>query len=602
MVVESGAAVPVFSHDSRWKTFLLLLWAAAVIAFFAEGADRLGLGGRPWFGWWDAIVVSTAEPFVVSMADPRPDGAAATAGIRDGDRVDLRELGIDARTRVIWQLPATQPTALVIHRDHRTLTVNITGGTIWDGPPPRRVSHVLLAVPAAFFLACALLIIRRRSQTYEGRALASFLSCLAIAQMTNPAGTALPDGNLYLCLDVGSHAFSLAAAFIVIRLSSRFGARSGWRFLVEFVAYAANAINFLGAAAGAVGLRTMWFDPVPFVMGSFWGIFRIAAAVAVAIAIVITVACSERSERPRAAWLLLPLPIIFIVIAMLDNAVGVTSWQLLWLIIFGASVLSSAGAALVTFALLKRRVLDVGFVLSRSIVLAVLSSIVVAAFVLLEWLLGSVVANVSHAEGVAANAGLALALGLSMRLMHKRVDDLVDGVMFRKRHEDTSALRDFSKEAAFVTEPDALVELAIEKLRRHTDARSAGLFIRENGTYHAVRHFNEELPVISENDAAVVALKTWHKPLDPHAYDSALRGDLALPMVARGQLLGLVLCGERAGGEAYAPDEIEALAQFAHGLGSAFDGLTRDAPVERDSLLEAIRELQKSLDRHFVED
>jgi hypothetical protein len=601
MAVDIGALVPAVAQGSRWKALLLALWALAVVVFAAESADRLGFGGRPWFGWWDAIVVGTGQPFVVRLTDPHPGGASAAAGIREGDRVDLREQGVDGRARVMWQLSATQPTLLTIHRDGKTVPVRVTGSTIWDGSSSRRVSHILLVVPGAFFLGCALLIIRRRSQTYEGRALAAFLLCLVIAQMTRPAGFAVPDGHLYLLSAVGSGIFSLAAAYIVIRLSSRFGVRFAGRDVVDFVAYAANAIGFLGAAAGCIGVWTMWFDPVPFVMGSFWGLFRIASAVAVAIAAAVAVAASARSEKPRTGWLLLPLPLIFLVISMLDNTVGVQSWFLLWAIIFGASVLSLAGAALVTFALLKRRVLDVGFVLSRSIVVAVLSLAVVAAFVLLEWILGSVVANVSHAEGVAANAGLALVLGLSIRVVHKRVDDLVDAVMFRKRHDDTRALRDFSKEAAFVTERDALLDLAIDKLRRHTDARSAGLFFQENGTYRAVRSFNVAEPIVPENDAAVLALKTWHKPLDPHAYESALRGDLALPMVARGQLLGLLLCGERAGGEAYAPDEIDALAQFAQGLGSAFDGLGSDAPAEQSALLQAIRDLRKSLDRHFAE-
>ena len=229
---------------------------------------------------------------------------------------------------------------------------------------------------------------------------------------------------------------------------------------------------------------------------------------------------------------------------------------------------------------------------------AVLSLVVVAAFILLEWILGSVVANVSHATGVAANAALALVLGLSIRMMHQRVDDLVDSVMFRKRHEDTRALREFAKEAAFVSDRDALVDIAIDKLRRHTDARSAGLFLRENETYRAIRQFGEGVAVVGENDAAVLALKTWHKPLDPHAYETALKGDLALPMVARGEVLGFVVCGERAGGEAYAPDEVDALAQFAQGLGTAFDGLS-DAR-EGETLAQAIRNLRESIDRHFA--
>lgn len=602
MVVESGAVVSAISQDSRWKALLLALWTLAAVAFVAESVGRSGLGGRAWYGWWDAIVVRTAQPYVVQFAQPRPGGASAAAGIREGDRVDLREHRVDARAHVMWQLLATQPTLLTTHRDGTTLSVSVTGSTMWEGSPMRRFSHLLEVVPAAFFLGCALLIIRRRSQTYEGRAVAAFLSCLVLAQMTRPDGLVVPDVNLYLFLVFGSNVLSLAAAVILIRLSSHFGVRSAWRSVVELVAYTANAISFAGAAAGCIGIWTLWFDPVPFVMGSFWGMFRIAAAVAVAVVAAVAVACSPRSEQPRTGWLLLPLSITLAVISVLDSSVGVQSWSQLWAVIITSSVLSFTGAALVTFALLNRRVLDVGFVLSRSIVVAVLSLIVVAAFILLEWILGSVVANVSHATGVAANAALALVLGLSIRLIHQRVDDLVDSVMFRKRHEDARALREFSKEAAFVTERDALVELAIDKLRRHTDARSGGVFFRQNGTYRAVRHFNEVVTVVGENDATVLALKTWHKPLDPHAYDSALKGDLALPMVSRGQLLGLLLCGERAGGEAYAPDEVDALAQFAQGLGSAYDGLANDAPAERDALLQAIRDLQESVDRHFAEE
>jgi hypothetical protein len=600
MVMESTVVAPAISGDSRWKAFLLALWTFGIIAFAAEGADRLGFGGRPWFGWWDAIVVSTAQPFVVRLEDPRPGGASATAGIHGGDRIDLREHDLDARTRVMWQLSATQPTRLTIHRDHETLPISVTGGTIWDGSSTRRISHALVAAPAAFFLACALLIILRRSQTYAGRALASFLIFLTIAEMTNPAGASVPDGNFYLVLAFGSYVFSLAAAFIVIRLSSQFGVRSGWRSLVELAAYATNVVSFLGGAAACVGLWTMWFDPIPFVMGSSWGTLRIASAVAVAITVVVAVACSERSSQPRAGWLLLPLAPMFIAVSMLGSSVGAQSWRLVWAIIFGSSILSLAGAALITFALLKRRVLDVGFVLSRSIVVAVLSLVVVAAFILLEWILGSVVANVSHATGVAANAALALVLGLSIRMMHQRVDEFVDSVMFRKRHEDTRALREFAKEAAFVSDRDALVDIAIGKLRRHTDARSAGLFLRNNGMYRAIRHFSEGLTVVGENDAAVLALKTWHKPLDPHAYETALKGDLALPMVARGQVLGFVVCGERAGGEAYASDEIDALSQFAQGLGTAFDGLS-DAR-EGETLAQALRDLRESIDRHFAKE
>jgi hypothetical protein len=211
--------------------------------------------------------------------------------------------------------------------------------------------------------------------------------------------------------------------------------------------------------------------------------------------------------------------------------------------------------------------------------------------------LGTVLAGASHATGVIANAGLALVLGVSLSFIHKRVDETVERVMFRKRHEDERALRDFSKEAAFVTNPDALLDKTIENVRAHTDASGAALFLRRDGSYEAVRGFGEMPTAIDENDNAILALKTWHKPLDPHKYSTALQGDVALPLVARGELAGVLLCRERTSGEAYAPDEIDALATFALGVGAAYDALSGRNGY--GTVLDAIQELRADFDRRL---
>ena len=68
-----------------------------------------------------------------------------------------------------------------------------------------------------------------------------------------------------------------------------------------------------------------------------------------------------------------------------------------------------------------------------------------------------------------------------------------------------------------------------------------------------------------------------------------------MPMVARGRLLGVLSLGERAGGEAYAPDEVEALSQFAHGVASALDALSLSAEGSRDGILDAVLALGEQI-------
>jgi GAF domain-containing protein len=187
-------------------------------------------------------------------------------------------------------------------------------------------------------------------------------------------------------------------------------------------------------------------------------------------------------------------------------------------------------------------------------------------------------------------------LGLTLSPLHRHVDETVDRVLFHKRHEDERALVEFGREAAFVTTPSALLDGTIANLEHHTDARSAAIFLDGNGRYAPMRSFGEAAPpAIDENDAAVLALKARHIPIDPHRYRSGLDGALALPMLARGRLLGIVVLGERTGGEAYAPDEIEALSQMTDGIGSALDLLGTTERSSRVSLADQLETIARAL-------
>lgn len=55
--------------------------------------------------------------------------------------------------------------------------------------------------------------------------------------------------------------------------------------------------------------------------------------------------------------------------------------------------------------------------------------------------------------------------------------------------------------------------------------------------------------------------------------DSALPGALALPMIVRGELTGILVCGAKPNDETYAPDERDVLATLAGSAGSALDAI-----------------------------
>lgn len=574
----------------KWTWPLVALCAVALIFVASEIANTFNGHSR----YWDFGRYSSGAPFVLVAGEPRSGGAAARAGIQRGDRLDLREQPSATR----WAEtagPSSEPLMLIVRRDGRVLSIRFLGSTVWDGAViPKILYRLVPAIAGLWFVGCALLIATRRASQVEGRWLALILLCMVPSGVQFLGAVPVADGVL-------SVAFinSLLPLALLVGLSSHFGVRDMWRSCAQWVAYAAVAASATMASLAYYGYVTVRLDPLPWSRGSPSIVLNGATILIALVAVIWAVTSTPKEARARAGWLLLPLTVsisLAVPIGLLQNYTQ--SWILYTstYILSGASML--LGALLVTYALLQRRVIDVGFVVSRTIVVAIVSIIIVVAFVLLEWALGTVLADASHATGLLANATLALVLGLSMRYIHRRVDSFVDAVMFRKRHEDERALRAFAKEASFITDSEALFDLALANVRSHTNAVGAAILMNGSDAYQNIRSYGEVPASAGENDPAILALKAWHQPLDPHGYKTALVGDLALPIVARGQLHGVLLFEQRASGEAYAPDEVDALAAFAHGIGSAYDALAGRA-AESNATVAAIDALRETIERRF---
>jgi GAF domain-containing protein len=581
---------------------LIALCALMLLAFAAQIIDVVGFGGRPWYGYWDAVTADSGQPYVVEIAQPTPGGAAARAGLHDGDRIDLRQVDAAARVALLYQPTAVRPVRLMVQRAKKTFAVEFVGSSQYEtNMTVKVIVNVVALLPYLLALCCAWLIALRRSQTSEGRLLCYTLLAV-VGYSFGPFSIAVPSALASALLLVLSTASLAVAAILPVVLSARVGARSRVRTALELLVYLLGAASLAAGGACAVGMYAAMIDPVPLAFGVAWRLLDAAVFAAALIAVSAAVASASQTERPRAAWLLLPLPIALLLsTTAADLNVYAQSWGAFMTALIISNGLLLAGIVAVTYALLKRRVLDIQFVIGRTLVVAGVSGVIVISFVLLEWLLGHVLENVGHVTGLVANAALALALGLSLQFVHTRVDAVVDFAFFHKRHESERALRDFAKEAAFVTKRDALLDQTLAIVQAHTDARAGSVLLDGDGTYRAVRGFGETQVDAGENDAAILAMKTWHKPVDPHGYETTLSGDLALPMLARGRLLGVLLCGERRSGEAYTPDEVDALTELAYGVGSALEAIDygHGGREQEKVILAELRALRETIERRL---
>jgi sigma-B regulation protein RsbU (phosphoserine phosphatase) len=301
---------------------------------------------------------------------------------------------------------------------------------------------------------------------------------------------------------------------------------------------------------------------------------------------VATIAQTRGTNRARLVWATSALGIQYLTAAMVGLA---TSFNLpissnVELLSF--NVTGFITPVVLTYVALIRRVLDIGFALNRALVFSAVSVVFVGTFLLVEWALGAWLNSASHTTSLLVGAAIALGLGLSVRAIHKRVDQILDTIFFRKRHEDEHAIRAFGHEAAYITDTDLLLARTKALLEEHADATGVAVLLDDgNGHYGAM----------SENDPAIVSLKAWRKSVDLHTLNTILEGEFAYPMVARGHLVGVIVLGPKRSGDPYAPDESDAILHLAHGVGGALDILSANGRGSRDALLGAIETMSGDL-------
>jgi hypothetical protein len=246
----------------------------------------------------------------------------------------------------------------------------------------------------------------------------------------------------------------------------------------------------------------------------------------------------------------------------------------------------------VAYAMLRHRVFDVGFVLNRTIVYAITSATVLLAFAGLEFVTERFVNNLTHVEGLAVQFGIALAVIIGVRLVHGRVDRLVDSVLFRARHAQESALRRFATTLQFYTEQAPLIRDTVDAMARYARVKAAALYIASaagDGLDLAESSFSLAAPHVDYNDTALVEMRAHGEVLQAHGSPTAFPGERLYPMTLAGRVSGALVVSERESAEEMPPDIDDAIRHVAQAVAITL------AAIEADSVRREIAALQARL-------
>lgn len=531
---------------------------------------------------------STAVAFVHRLTF-EPSNPLARLGVRSGDLIDLRKLSAQERYRFYtrwWWL------------GERAKLPVVRGAGIAEIP----LQPVRYEFPLEWWLATIgqyWVLIFAGIVSWRRPDLAS-VRFLSLCLLSWEIGLTFQSQNWITPFPLLDAVFSSVYGFLYyggIALLATYttlfsGAGLLWRRILVLLSYAAAAAASIQSLLIAVGAWTALWD----VLGGWLSATAVADAILALpgllsmVSVVLTVATCLPAERARVTWASMPMAIFFGTEGVTNGALSPT---VPYFISHGAELVVNYMIFLaplgLVYTVLNRRLLDVGFAVNRAMVYSVVSVVVVGMFIMFEWTLGEWL-GASHATNLAISGGFALLLGLSIRAIHLRVDRTLDSLFFRKRHEDEKAIRDFAREATYITDPRVVVERAADVLRDHADAATVE-FALDNGSDH--------YGAVSENDPAIIALRARRHIVDLHDVKTELRGEFAFPMVGRGRLVGALVLGPKRSGESYAPDESDAILQLAHGVGSTLDVLTLKDGTGVGELLRSLQELTSAVHAGF---
>ena len=587
---------PTGAARKFWRTVI-----AVALAAFVLGTTQLNIL---------AAIVGISEgtygmtiDYQGVVTQVEPGLPAANAGIKPGDRIE--PVGYLNRANVALSnitIPGT-PLHLLVHHGSGARDITLTSAAV-DKSATIILTLVKRVTSLAFVLVGLGLLLLRPSRMTWGL----FLFSLAANGIAGPLYFMKFGYGVFVPISLALGVIGAVGVLGLWIFAARFpnDTASGWRGWFD------RAAPWL-----AIPLLATIYTNVDFMFtGRLYGatayyFSQYFGTVVESIGILILVASyfQERGDaRQRIKWVVAGFAIGYLTdgaIALLANPY-VHLWPDAWVPNFTPDILYCAWIATpitIAYAVLRHHVIDVRFAVSRAIVYATLTSVVVAVFAFIDWFFSQ---KMSAARfGSAAEIGAAVAIGFWFNALHRRVDLFVDGVLFRRRHLAEKRLDLAASALPHAASLRAAAELLTAEPVHAFELTSGATFVRSDDEsfrlIFALGWDERSTTQMPHDDLLLARLRATREALPLHGLywpglehcpEGVLAPVLALPVLIRSQLAAIVLFGPHAGGEAFDPDELRSLSAVCVGASAAFDHLEAELRrTENESLRKVVEQL-----------
>ena len=236
--------------------------------------------------------------------------------------------------------------------------------------------------------------------------------------------------------------------------------------------------------------------------------------------------------------------------------------------------LGAASFAVLTYATLYRRVLDIVVILDGMTVATIVSGLLLTAFSLTKFLLEQYLHHSGLKEALLAVA--IVPIYFAFHSLHERLTHLVRQALFRKLAAKKQAMRNFVEQAAHYADAESLLRDFHRALDAFNDGTGSVIYTRLSSGKFA-QSFNSApraSPLLDADDGLAVRLRATRKAQKFPESTSEARGALALPMFRGSQLMGIVVMSRKPYGVDYRDEEIQTLEAAVQQISQELQALT----------------------------
>lgn len=537
-----------------------------------------------------------------------PQSQTARAGIVPGDRLVYETLPLRGRRYAMLneEVPGNAPITFAVVHDGKTRWVTVRSTDLQVIGQAESLAYALAGL-ALGLVGLGLVLLRPCRMTWAFALVAPALlvpfNLIFWAQVTeNAAATA----------------FDVALALVYATQPAAIMIFAG-RFPNDRARGFARLIDRLGPPVGiAIGalytyayLKVRYSHLPPIHLIPLYDLSILLPGLAALAALISTYVTTRGDARTRLVPVILSFVLLILTDVLQQLASGMTANDTVIAVLAVAFSLSPAlVAAAVAYGIVRHRVMDVNFIISRTLVYTILTLGAVALFTLIEYVFGRVLER----QGVATilNILAAVGLGVSFNLLHSRLDDAIDRLLFRQRHLAEQRIAAVARGLPHATTIAAIDSALVDEPVDAFGLSSAALFRHDTAAYRRVSAdgWNDDEAVeLEEDDVLALRLRADLEAIDPHELRWP-RTDLptgerqviyAVPVVVGHQLEAIALYGGHRTGEVLDPDERRSLRELAVAAAGGYDHVEAAALRARLENVEAENTLLRGVEKKLTE-